>query len=118
MYRLSASGAWLSRDASVALRCFRYLGHFSFLTYLATSKAGARFAKVESRNFAGHFRVSQVRLYLKNGEDHEVVKLHSHFSFCHLENMLKDGLSRTSGWQFHKWLFEPEKFSGLSRNGP
>ena len=32
--------------------------------------------------------------------------------------MLKDRLSKTSGWQFHKWLSGPEKFSGLSRNGP
>ena len=28
--------------------------------------------------------------------------------------MLKDRLSITSGWQFHKWLFGPEKFSGLT----
>ena len=40
------------------------------------------------------------------------------FSFCCLENMFKDRLSKTSGWQFHKWLFGPEKFSGLSRNEP
>ena len=26
--------------------------------------------------------------------------------------MLKDRLSKTSGWQFHKWLFGPEKLSG------
>ena len=32
--------------------------------------------------------------------------------------MLKGRLSKTSGWQFHKWLFGPEKFSGLSRNVP
>ena len=32
--------------------------------------------------------------------------------------MLKDRLSKTRGWQFHKWLFGPEKYSGLSRNGP
>ena len=32
--------------------------------------------------------------------------------------MLKDRLSKTSGWQFHRWLFGPEKCSGLSRNGP
>ena len=25
--------------------------------------------------------------------------------------MLKDRLSKTSGWQFHKWLFGPETFS-------
>ena len=30
--------------------------------------------------------------------------------------MLKDWLSKTSGWQFYKWLFGPKKFSGLSRN--
>ena len=32
--------------------------------------------------------------------------------------MLKGHLSKTSGSQFHKWLSGPEKFSGLSRNGP
>ena len=32
--------------------------------------------------------------------------------------MLRDRLSKTSGWQFHRWLFGPEKFSRLSRNGP
>ena len=32
--------------------------------------------------------------------------------------MLKDRLSKTSGWHFHIWLFGPETFSGLSRNGP
>ena len=26
-------------------------------------------------------------------------------------------LSKTSGWQFHKWLFRPKKFLGLLRNG-
>ena len=35
-----------------------------------------------------------------------------------VENMLKDRLSKISGWQFHKWLFGPEMFSGPSRNGP
>ena len=32
--------------------------------------------------------------------------------------MLKDRLSKTSGWQFYKWLFGPKKLSGLFRNGP
>ena len=40
------------------------------------------------------------------------------FSFCYLKNMLKNQLSKTSGWQFHTWLFGPEKLSGRSRNGP
>ena len=47
-----------------------------------------------------------------------IVKLRSQFSFCYLENMLKGRLSKTSCWQFLKWLFGPEKFSGPSRNGP
>ena len=56
-------------------------------------------------------------LCISRTERISVIKLHSHFSFCHLENMLKDRLSKTSGWHFYKWLFGPEKFSGLSRNG-
>ena len=40
------------------------------------------------------------------------------FLFCYLENILKDRLSKTSGWQFHKWLFGPEKLSERSTNGP
>ena len=47
-----------------------------------------------------------------------VIKLHRHVSFSWLENMLKGRLSKTSVWQFHKWLSGSEKFSGLSRNGP
>ena len=48
----------------------------------------------------------------------KVVKLHRHISFSWLENMLKDQLSKISGYHFHKGLFGPEKFSGLSRNVP
>ena len=29
--------------------------------------------------------------------------------------MSKDRFSKTSGWQFHKWLFGNEKFAGLSK---
>ena len=65
----------------------------------------------------GHFRVSQFPLYLKNEEDLSR-QIHSHFAFRCLENVLKDRLSKTSSWQFHKWLYGPETFSGLSRNGP
>ena len=46
------------------------------------------------------------------------LKYHSKFCFCYLENMLKDRLSKTSGWQFPKWLLGPEKLSGRSRNAP
>ena len=57
-------------------------------------------------------------LCISRTERIQVVKLHSFFSFCYLKNMLKDRLSKTSGWQFHKWLSGPEMFPGLSRNGP
>ena len=32
--------------------------------------------------------------------------------------MWKDRLYRINGSEFYEWLFGPEKFSGLSRNGP
>ena len=35
-----------------------------------------------------------------------------------LYNLWKGQLYRISGSQFYQWLFGPEKFSGLSRNGP
>ena len=71
----------------------------------------------KSRNFTGHFRMSQFPLYLKNGED--LSRQTSHLvCFCYLENILKDRLSWTSDWQIYKWLSGPEKFSEQSRNGP
>ena len=45
-------------------------------------------------------------------------KLCSHFNFYSLHNIRKDQLHRISKSEFYEWLFAPEKFSGLSRNGP
>ena len=45
-------------------------------------------------------------------------KLHSYFYFYSQYNIWKDQLYRTSRSYFYEWLFGPEKFSGLSRNGP
>ena len=45
-------------------------------------------------------------------------KLCSYFNFYSLYNIWKDQLCRISGSEFNEWLFGPEKFSGLSRNGP
>ena len=45
-------------------------------------------------------------------------KLCSYLNFHSLQNIWKDQLYRTSGSEFCQWLFGPEKFSGLSRNGP
>ena len=58
--------------------------------------------------------------YLCNSRTESIwfIKLQSYFSSCCLENTLKDRLSKTSGCQFHIWLFGSETFSGLSRNGP
>ena len=44
-------------------------------------------------------------------------KLCSYFDFYPLYNIWKDQLYRISRSQFYEWLFGPEKFSGLSRNG-
>ena len=46
------------------------------------------------------------------------MKLCNKFSLSYLEIIIKDKLFRVSGSQFLKWLFGPEKFTGLSRNGP
>jgi len=45
-------------------------------------------------------------------------KLCSYFNFYPLFSIRKDQLYRISGSQFYEWLFAPEKFLGLSRNGP
>ena len=69
--------------------------------------AGARFSKVPK--LYGLFLgvtipfVSQERREFKSS-NFTVISLFSY-------------LSKTSGWQFYKWLFGPKKFSGLSRNG-
>ena len=41
-----------------------------------------------------------------------------YFYFSSLYNIWKDQLCRISRTYFYEWLFGPEKFSGLSRNGP
>ena len=45
-------------------------------------------------------------------------KLCSYFYFYFLYNILKDQRYRINRSLFNEWLFGPEKFSGLSRNGP
>ena len=42
----------------------------------------------------------------------------TYFNFYLLYNIWKDQLHRISESEFYQWLFGPEKFSGLSRNGP
>ena len=44
-------------------------------------------------------------------------KLCSYFYFYSLYNIWKDQLYRISRSESYEWLFGPEKFSGLSRNG-
>ena len=45
-------------------------------------------------------------------------KLHSYFYFYSLYNIWKDQRYRINRSEFYEWLFGPETFSGLSRNGP
>ena len=46
------------------------------------------------------------------------MKFCNKFTLSYLVIIVKGQLFRISGSQFLKWLFGPEKFSGLSRNGP
>ena len=45
-------------------------------------------------------------------------RLCSYYYFYSLYNIWKDQLYRISLSEFYEWLFWPENFSGLSRNGP
>ena len=51
-------------------------------------------------------------------ETFQFMKLCDSFLFSDNENMLTDQLFRISGSYFSKFLLEPEKFTGLSLNGP
>ena len=46
------------------------------------------------------------------------MKFCNKFALLYLEIIGKGELFRISGSQFLKWLFGPETFTGLSRNGP
>ena len=46
-----------------------------------------------------------------------MVKFHSNFCFCYLANMLKDRLSKTSGWQFHNVFSSPKSFRDFRETG-
>ena len=46
------------------------------------------------------------------------MKFYIKSALSHLEIVVKCQLFRISGSRFLKWLFGPEKFTGLSRNGP
>ena len=91
----------------------RYTG--SNRRFLQVPRPGARFSKVPK--LYGPFSgatipfISQERRGFKSSS-------FSHFSFCHLENMLKDRLSKTSGWQFHKWLSDPKVFWTYEKQAP
>ena len=45
----------------------------------------------------------------------KTIKIRNPLGFSDIKNMLKDQLLKTSGLQFDKWVFGPEKFSGFPR---
>ena len=45
-------------------------------------------------------------------------KYRSYFNFRSLNSISKDQLYRISGSQFYEWLFMPDKFLELLKNGP
>ena len=114
------------RKWGIRPRVFIYLGNFPmdwavpsrFLTgifgfrWQMANAPGARSSKVP-KLFGWHNS-----LCILKAKAFQDTKLYSYFTFSSLYIMWKDQLYRTSGLEFYGWLFGPEKFSGLSRNGP
>ena len=67
--------------------------------------------------FRAHFGCHYFLRILKT-KTFSCLKLCNEFALSYLEILVKDKLFRISGSQFLEWLFGPEKFTGLSRNGP
>ena len=78
------------------------------------SGSGACFSKVP-KLFG---RISGNSLCIFKTKASRGTKLCSYFCFYSLYNTWKNQLYRISRSYFYEWLFGPEKFSGLSRNGP
>ena len=70
-----------------------------------------------SETFRAHF-VWHNSLCIFKTKAFRGTKLCSYFNLYSLYNLWTDQLNRLSRSEFHEWLFGPEKFSGLSRNGP
>ena len=67
--------------------------------------------------FRAHFGCHN-SLYVFATPRFSAIKLRNPLGFIYIKNMIKDQLFKTRRLQFDKWLFGPEKFSGLSRNRP
>ena len=100
---------WRSRcrRQRVCQSCFQII----MLVMLITTIPGARFSKVP-KLFGWHNS-----LCILKAKAFQDTKLYSYFNFPSHYIMWKDQLYRTSGSEFYGWLFGPEKFSGLLRNG-
>ena len=76
--------------------CFQYL---RFNLHDITNQAGHNFLHIKTKTFPG-------------------MKFCSKFALSYLEIIVKGQLFRIDRSHFFKSLFRPEKFTGLSRNGP
>ena len=88
---------------------------FVAVLVVAAQEPGARFSKVPKLfgRISGYiFLFVSSKRKASRG-----MKLCSSFTSYSLYNIWKGQLYRISGSQFYQWLFGPEKFSGLSRNG-
>ena len=91
-----------------------FFANFPF--YSCIPWPGARFSKLAkpfraSIGCYNFLRISKTKTF-------PGIKLCNKFALSYLEIIVKSQLFRISGSQFLKWLFGPEKFTGLSRNGP
>ena len=78
------------------------------------SRPGACFSKVPK--LFGRIS-SDIILFVSSKRRRLEALIGSYFYFNSLYNIGKDQLYRMSRSEFYEWLFGPEKFSGLSRNG-
>ena len=73
---------------------------------------------LESPELYGPFSGVTIPLVSQERKGLKVTKLHSQVSFCYFENMLKDRLSKTSGWQFTNGFSGPKSFRDFRETGP
>ena len=71
-----------------------------------------------SRNFTGHFRVSQFPLYLKNGEDFKSSNYTVIFLFVIFKTCLKIGFPKRAVGSFRNGFSGPKSYRDFRERGP
>ena len=104
---VTTSALWTKRSLVEPGHMFRRSQPFVNQTHVSRNSRTFR-AHLGCHNFLRIFKKKYV-------SRHEIF---NKFALSYLEIIVKDRLFRITGSQFLKWFFGPEKFTGLSRNGP